>query len=254
MGHETDTTLIDHAADRRAPTPTAAAEMAVPVRMELLAWSAEQSARLTRATRARLDQRTQRLSDLARALGRPEALCQPARQRLDLWADRLPLALKVAATRKRSAFHAVAGRMNAGILTRFLGVERTRLTDRAARLLPAFMRLLRDGATDRQKARADLAMREQRMTLAMRTRLATQSDRLAALDRTRQTLGYVETLKRGFAVVRADDRILTSRATAAEAAGPLEVEFHDGRLALGAAPARTKPGRTPDKPDQGSLF
>jgi len=88
----------------------------------------------------------------------------------------------------------------------------------------------------------------------MRTRLATQSDRLAALDRTRQTLGYVETLKRGFAVVRADDRILTSRATAAEAAGPLEVEFHDGRLALGAAPARTKPGRTPDKPDQGSLF
>jgi len=253
VGHETDTTLIDHAADRRAPTPTAAAEMAVPVRMELLAWSAEQSARLTRATRARLDQRTQRLSDLARALGRPEALCQPARQRLDLWADRLPLALKVAATGKRSAFHAVAGRMNAGILTRFLGVERTRLNDRAARLIPAFSRLLRDGARDRQKARADLAAYEQRMILVLRTRLSVQSDRLAALDRTRQTLGYVETLKRGFAVVRADDHILTSRA-AAEAAGPLEVEFHDGRLAIGGAPSRAKPGRTPDKPDQGSLF
>ena len=143
--------------------------------------------------------------------------------------------------------------MNAGILTRFLGVERTRLNDRAARLIPAFSRLLRDGARDRQKARADLAAYEQRMILVLRTRLSVQSDRLAALDRTRQTLGYVETLKRGFAVVRADDHILTSRA-AAEAAGPLEVEFHDGRLAIGGAPSRAKPGRTPDKPDQGSLF
>ena len=49
VGHETDTTLIDHAADRRAPTPTAAAEMAVPVRLDLLAWVGDQDARLARA-------------------------------------------------------------------------------------------------------------------------------------------------------------------------------------------------------------
>ena len=253
VGHETDTTLIDHAADRRAPTPTAAAEMAVPVRMELMAWSAEQSARLTRATRARLDQRAQRLSDLARALGRPEALSQPARQRLDLWADRLPLALSGAATRKRSAFHAVAGRMQAGLLTRFLEVEKTRLGDRAARLLPAFTRLLRDAGRDRQKARADLAALGQRLMLALPMRLQALSDRLTALDRTRQTLGYVETLKRGYAVVRADDRIVTSRA-AAEGAAPLEIEFHDGRLALGAGGARVRSTRRPGGSDQGSLF
>ena len=49
VGHETDTTLIDFVSDRRAPTPTAAAELAVPVRLELMAWSENQGARLTRA-------------------------------------------------------------------------------------------------------------------------------------------------------------------------------------------------------------
>ncbi|PKP68348.1 MAG: exodeoxyribonuclease VII large subunit, partial [Alphaproteobacteria bacterium HGW-Alphaproteobacteria-5] len=73
VGHETDTTLIDHAADRRAPTPTAAAEMAVPVRADLLVWSADQGARLARAATRATAMRRQRLGDLARTLGRPAA-------------------------------------------------------------------------------------------------------------------------------------------------------------------------------------
>ena len=73
VGHETDTTLIDHAADRRAPTPTAAAEMAVPVRLDLLAWVGDQDARLARAMGHRAQTRRQRLADLSRALGRPPA-------------------------------------------------------------------------------------------------------------------------------------------------------------------------------------
>ena len=259
VGHETDTTLIDYAADRRAPTPTAAAEMAVPVRLELLAWVAEQEARLSRASRQRLDQRGQRLADLTRALGRPDALTGSARQRLDLWADRLPVALRAAATRKRSAFNGVAGRVQAGLLGRFLEVEARRLADRSARLLPAFQRLLRDGERDRTKARAELAEREDRMVRAAAARFATLGQRLVALDRMRQTLGYRETLKRGYAVVRGDDKLMTSR-VAAEAARGLEIEFHDGRLAVGpaasagGAPAKTRP--TPSKPgsDQGSLF
>lgn len=262
VGHETDTTLIDFAADRRAPTPTAAAEMAVPVRLELLAWIAEQEARLSRASRQRLDQRGQRLADLARALGRPEALTGPARQRLDLWADRLPGALRAAATRKRSAFNAVAGRVHRGLLVRFLEEEKRRLSDRAARLLHAFQRLLRDGERDRAKARAELAGLTDRMVRAAGARLTAQNERLAALDRMRQTLGYRETLKRGYAVVRGDDRPLTNRA-AAEAAQELEIEFHDGRLAVGTvgsaggAPAKTRgPSGKPGKGgnDQGSLF
>ncbi len=64
VGHETDTTLIDFVADIRAPTPTAAAELAVPVRLDLLAWTAEQEARLGRALMQSLTQRGQRLRDL----------------------------------------------------------------------------------------------------------------------------------------------------------------------------------------------
>ncbi|ETX27145.1 exodeoxyribonuclease VII large subunit, partial [Roseivivax isoporae] len=93
VGHETDTTLIDFAADRRAPTPTAAAEIAVPVRRDLLAWTGEMQARLGRAVADRLDRRAERLRDLSRALPRPDALLDPARQRLDIASERLPAAL-----------------------------------------------------------------------------------------------------------------------------------------------------------------
>lgn len=253
VGHETDTTLIDFASDRRAPTPTAAAEMAVPVRLDLIAWVAEAEARMVRAARQRLDRSGQRLADLGRALGRPEALTAPGRQRLDLWADRLPGALRAAATRKRSVFNGIAGRVHAGLLTRFLEVERSRLSDRAGRLVSAFARALRDSARDRQKAAAELSTRGERLNRAMGLRLQRLGDRLSALDRTRQTLGYRETLRRGYAVVRGDGAVVTRQAEAA-AAATLEIEFHDGRLTAGApvrpaARARKEPGS-----DQGSLF
>ncbi|MEM8593128.1 MAG: exodeoxyribonuclease VII large subunit, partial [Pseudomonadota bacterium] len=84
VGHETDTTLIDYVSDQRAPTPTAAAELAVPVRRELLAWVEEQGLRLLRGQGGALDRRAERLRDLARALPRRETLLAAPRQRLDL--------------------------------------------------------------------------------------------------------------------------------------------------------------------------
>jgi exodeoxyribonuclease VII large subunit len=254
VGHETDTTLIDHAADYRAPTPTAAAEKAVPVRLELLSWTADQGARLSRALTQRLDQRRQRLADLSRALGRPETLLDPARQGLDQWSDRLGPALHAAATRKRAGFNTVAGRLHPATLTGLIARERRHFTTFAERLAPALARLTRDAGRENTRRRTDLDTITQRLAAAQRQRIDALIERLAATDRIRQTLGYTETLKRGYAVIRAEGAVVTTKA-AAETAAALDIEFYDGTLpVLAGNPTKPKRQKSDPPPDQGTLF
>src|SRR5436305_2926445 len=100
VGHETDTTLIDHASDRRAPTPTAAAEMAVPVRLDLVAEVSAKAARLSGGLSRLFSERRLRLAGLARGLPDPQDLLGAAAQRLDDRSERLRLAI---GTRFRAA-------------------------------------------------------------------------------------------------------------------------------------------------------
>ncbi|SOC12611.1 exodeoxyribonuclease VII large subunit [Rhodobacter sp. JA431] len=244
VGHETDTTLIDYASDRRAPTPTAAAEIAVPVRAELLARLNEMEARSKRALLHRLDARRQRLSDLSRGLGRPQALIAPKRQRFDLTADRLLPALDRLVVKKRAAFATLAAQVSPRLLQSYLRHEGQKLAGLSERLAQA------------QKAR-----------------LVQAHERLERLERLRQTLGYTETLRRGYAVVRGPGDTVLTTAQAAGQAGAFEVEFADGRLAVSAgagevgtrapdAPKAPTPKPAPKPrakkkdtpPEQGSLF
>jgi len=250
VGHETDTTLIDFASDKRAPTPTAAAELAVPVRRDLLAWLEGQGARLVHAQGQAVGLREQRLRDLARALPRPETLIEGARQRLDTWGERLPAGLIASVQLRRVRLSEGAGALRPSLLRRAVEGERRRLAGTAARLNIATL------SRDMAQKRRDLDRVTQRLAEAGRRDMTARRDRLAALDRLRETLGYRATLARGYAVVRADGALVTTRAAAAEARA-LEIEFADGKLAVGdaAAPAPRKPARPKDPPEgQGNLF
>jgi len=113
VGHETDTTLIDHAADRRAPTPTAAAEMAVPVRAELLAGLQRDGQRLVSALTRMVEERRAKVDGLARGLGDPQRLIDERRQRLDDWEDRLKLGLANWVQQRRAKIAESSGRLTA---------------------------------------------------------------------------------------------------------------------------------------------
>lgn len=89
VGHETDTTLIDYASDLRAPTPTAAAEMAVPVREDLRLGLMDASKRLTRSILRDIQEKTIHIQGLARGLPRPQQLLEHATQKLDITVERL---------------------------------------------------------------------------------------------------------------------------------------------------------------------
>jgi exodeoxyribonuclease VII large subunit len=272
VGHETDTTLIDFAADWRAPTPTAAAERAVPVRMDLMSWLRQQDGILTRGMTQALQRRGQRLADLSRALPRPDSLLDAARQRLDLAAAGLAPALRHRATLARGRLDTGGARL-APALDRAVARKRLVLGQTAARLSPAMLQgLIRQGrrdlaALDRRldparharrlaEARGRLDDLSARFARIAETGLTQRRARLAALDRLHQTLGYTATLARGYAVVRAGEELVT-RKSGAETEPALEIEFADGKLAvtpLGATPKPAPKKPPPDKPGQGSLF
>ena len=219
-------------------------------------------------------QRGQRRRDLARALPRPETLTAQAAQRLDLWVGRLGGALGLATARKRGIFERRAAILRPELLLALtrrraerlaeqdrlieaaIARRQERLADRfdalGLRLDPALHRLFTDAARRSAEGRERLGGLAARLDLAVAQRRGRLADRLQALDRMRMTLGYAETLERGFAIVRGDGNVVTTRA-AADEAQVLEIEFRDGRLARGPRPPR-KPGGGKAPPGQGSLF
>ncbi len=267
VGHETDTTLIDFVSDQRAPTPTAAAEMAVPVRLELLAAVDQMGARASRAASDGVARRKQRVADLARVLPKPDQLIEDARQRFDYWSEKLDGALSNRVGAGRLKLGAASGLLRPSILGNRLAQGRERMTGWDARLGPALARKAnqsrRDLNAQARRLRTDamslaharsaekLRVTLRQLTTAANTQTERQRNRLGALDRMRETLGYRETLKRGYAVVRGDGGVVTT-AKAAKAATSLEIEFADGKMSPAGKPAKSK-SKTPPT-DQGSLF
>jgi len=263
VGHETDTTLIDFAADRRAPTPTAAAELAVPVRLELVARLEAVDARQTRAIAQAVNVRSQRLLDIGRALPRAEALMSAASQRLDLWCGRLPQALATAARERRIRLAEATSLLHPATLARSIADRRRLMEQVGSRLAPGSRRSLRDlqrvldqrseflrmfrPRSDIERRRGSLDQFSARLETAVSLRIDGWSGRLDALERLRQTLGYAATLRRGYAVVRGNGVVVTTKAEAMASAG-LEIEFSDGKLRLGDRRGRGKKPPSGEQP------
>ena len=247
VGHETDTTLIDFVSDKRAPTPTAAAELAVPVRIELMAWLDQQSARMTTSLSGGLQRRSQRLRDLSRALPRLETLLDGPRQRFDTTGARLGPALMSGVQRRKVRLSEAAGGLRPAAMQRMIENERRRLDALSARMGPALERCV--SIDQRRQAVSAMA---QRVADAGQQRVNAARNKIEAMDRLRLTLGYEATLSRGYAVVRGDGDVVTTKKAAGKAQ-ELEIQFADGRIVVGgkAAPARKA---APKPTDQGSLF
>ncbi|HEU4819998.1 MAG TPA: exodeoxyribonuclease VII large subunit, partial [Qipengyuania sp.] len=224
VGHETDTTLADHAADRRAPTPTAAAEMAVPVRAELIATVADFAHRKRRCALAPVTLGHERLAARAERLPSAQTLLQPQAQKLDELAERL---------RRGLLDRAAAGR--------------ERLT--GLRLSPAMLQ--------RSMREAGQALGAVRLGPALVTRpIAEHRERLASLARLAEQLHPDRPLARGYVrVTGAAGKTVTTRAQASREAA-LELHFADGTLAVSPAGpgAKPRPRKSGTSAPQDDLF
>jgi exodeoxyribonuclease VII large subunit len=227
VGHETDTTLIDFAADMRAPTPTAAAELAVPVRAELLAQTLDFERRFVRCFAKGMDDRRRHLAQLVRVLPRAESLFATPRQRLDVASDKLSHALR-----------------------RNLQIHRVAFSKAESKLR---LRMLKDRMAVCGERTSALGTRA---TRAQTARLAEARRHLGGLARVLDGISYRAVLERGFALVRGEDGTVRRRAEAIANGESLTLTFADGEARAVAGEGDGKPKTAKKKPgvDQGSLF
>lgn len=275
VGHETDWTLIDLAADRRAPTPTGAAEMAVPVKADLEAGLARLSARLKAAISRDLERRRQHARTLSRAIPSADQLLALPRRRFDEVAARLSRALQMATHAKRLRLDGL--RISITTLDRRLAEARRQLIQCGERLPLVYRGLLRNrrARLDRDAARVSPRAAQERIRLhrrrleeariradrAVRQRLEAARAASEQTMRFVKLLSYEGVLERGFALVRDTEGTPLKRAREVRPGQALRLQFADGSANAIASgkPAGTaserKPSKAPQEPGkQGSLF
>jgi exodeoxyribonuclease VII large subunit len=292
VGHETDITLIDFVADKRAPTPTAAAEMAVPVRSELMAEVESLARRVPISWQRCQEERRNELRAASRALPTLSELLGIPRQRLDASSSALPRALRASAHAHFRRFAGLSARLTLRVLRAQVTQARQHLTVSGERLAHGTRSLLRSRRDRFSALEARLKASKLANAQAQRQRIARERERterlaeraeramLTMLDRLEArmlhsgqlltALSYRSVLARGFALVRDETGHPLHAAAEVGADARLELEFSDGRVAATAgtdrpvlappqappvAPRRPRtPKRAAKSVDQGSLF
>jgi exodeoxyribonuclease VII large subunit len=217
VGHETDWTLIDLVADARAPTPTKAAEWAVPKNAELAESTEKFGGRLTAAARRSLQSARTHLKAAARGLPRLEDIIALPRQRFDACEKRLARALLANTRAHHTRYVRTASRLRPGPIRQHIAICGERIRTAQARSGQALL-----------------------------NRLAARRDRLESSGKLLASLSYQGVLQRGFVLVRDSDGRMVRNAANLHAGDALELEFRDGRV-----DAETRSVRTTGVKDSG---
>lgn len=272
IGHETDTTLLDFVADMRAPTPTAAAELVVPVRLDLLASIAAADGRLTHAVSRRMERARRDLVALARFATRADLVLAGPRQRLDAASSRLPGSVAALRHSRQALLGALGGKLARARPAARLAAAVTRLQAASGRAERAVSVALarREAHFGALRSRLDQHWVTRALD-ASAERLGATSKRLRDVvsrlvgERSRQvstqaqllgTLGYRSVLARGYVILRDADGLPVRQRADAPPGARLEAEFSDGRVlvTVEGKPSRTRAGAPPRTSPQDDLF
>lgn len=283
VGHETDWTLLDLVADERAPTPTGAAEIAVPVKADLEAGLANMAARLKSASSRLIDQRRQHFVALSRGLPSLDNLLALPRRRLDDADKNLGKALELNVINKRRAFDNPANRLTPVSLTAAIADRNARLKTQSQSLNISFERVI--DRKSNQLSNASRALSPMPQNIAQKTKQFSQQIRqlemrannaisgelefakqhLNAHTRMLHSLSYKSVLNRGYAILRDEQQkpVVSSKDIAKGQA--LQVELADGSvdvieagdqpdIEIKSAKPKKKPVQKTKSTEQGSLF
>ncbi|MEO1281920.1 MAG: exodeoxyribonuclease VII large subunit [Pseudomonadota bacterium] len=248
VGHETDWTLIDLAADARAPTPTKAAEWAVPKFADLVSQTTDLTGRLRSSAFRRIDLARSALKAAAGGLPRRDNLLALPRQRFDALEQRLPRALVASTRGHANRVGQAAARLQPGLLRSRIGSSADRLRAASSRGREALLHI-----AGQRRRRLDLLagrvsvqpilMRSQasrdrldgvtrRSALAFHSIVDGRRRSLDSLAMLLKSLSYQGVLSRGFALVRNREGVAQRQAGGLQAGMQLSVEFHDGRVGV----------------------
>jgi len=254
VGHETDITLIDYASDKRAPTPTGAAEMAVPVKAELVNYVEDLGSRIRNAQLRTLSNFKDRMRAVAAAMPKPQELTATARQRQDMAVLRLGNALTQFVQQKRSKLNVLGPRVSATALE----LKNKNLQDRLNTLGARLDQGLKQPTS---RARLRLEPLAKAMAPAFQRSLDKRKSVLETQSKLLNTLSYKGVLSRGYALVLDADGQVARSAEALGRGDGVTLRLHDGDVGAVVSDAPTpKPKKSlkskPQKTDDGqeSLF
>ena len=259
VGHETDTTLIDFASDRRAPTPSAAAEMAVPVRADLVTETLDYAKRLAGGMTRLLRESTMELAGLARGLGDPRRLLEERQQRLDVSGERLSLATRQLVERHGHALAAARLVQPHAVIT-----AKEQLLVGEVRALRSAMERFKGDTLQRIGRTSDrLEQFGDRLKRAGSDLLEGGRQRVDQAAKLLESYSFNSVLARGFALVRDQDGAPVLAAAGVRTGDALQIEFADGRIGARVTDSPTTAPRPPAAPprrrdggsgNQGSLL